>query len=113
LFADHGIVHARDVAAGVVVLAGTVHGRLVPARPVDRWDFVVGLAVLLAYFHDVGMSDPTPDSRLIHPLHAAHVPFSGSMDDVLSRLWESDGPVVRRITSAAAAAPFRADPDVV
>ena len=36
LFADHGIVHARDVAAGVVVLAGTVHGRLVPARPVDR-----------------------------------------------------------------------------
>lgn len=113
LFADHGIVHARDVAAGVVVLAGTVHGRLVPARPVDRWDFVVGLAVLLAYFHDVGMGDPAPDGRLIHPLHAAHVPFSGSMDDVLSRLWESDGPVVRRITSAAAAAPFRADPDVV
>jgi hypothetical protein len=113
LYADHGIVHARDVAANVLAVAGTVRGRLVPERTDERWEFVVGLAVLLAYFHDVGMSDPSPDGRRIHPLHAAHVPFSGEMDDVLTRLWESDGPVVRRITFVADVAPFRADPDVV
>ena len=40
LFADHGIVHARDVAAGVLELAASVDGRLLPARPgtaVSSW----------------------------------------------------------------------------
>src|SRR5262249_33732305 len=60
LFADHGTIHARDVAAGVVDLAGTAGGLLLPARPADRWEFVVSLAVLLAYLHHVGMKDPTP-----------------------------------------------------
>jgi metal-dependent HD superfamily phosphatase/phosphodiesterase len=59
LFADHGIVHARDVAAGVLELAGVANGRLLPARPSDRQEFVVGLAILQAYIHDVGMTEPT------------------------------------------------------
>ena len=33
LFADHGIVHVRDIAAGVVELAATVEGVLLPVRP--------------------------------------------------------------------------------
>src|SRR5262245_6312277 len=113
LFADHGIVHARDVTAGTLQLAGVANGQLLPARPADRQDFVAGLAVLLAYIHDSGMNDPTREGRQIHALHAAHIPFSGEMDDVLARLWESDGPVVRRIRAANAEASFRVPEDVV
>ena len=97
LFADHGVVHARDVAAGTLELADIVDGRLLPARPVDRREFVTALAVLIAYIHDVGMNDPTPDGRRAHAIYAAQMPFTGAMDDVLARLWESGGPVVSRI----------------
>jgi hypothetical protein len=78
LFADHGIVHVRDVAAGVVDLAATADGILLPRRPSDRREFVVGLAVIIAYVHDVGMYDPTPTGRRIHALYGAHLPFSGA-----------------------------------
>jgi hypothetical protein len=64
LFADHGIVHARDVAAGVVDLAATVDGILLPRRPADRCEFVVGLAVIIAYVHDVGMFDRRPQAAV-------------------------------------------------
>jgi hypothetical protein len=113
LFADHGIVHARDVTAGTLQLAGVANGQLLPARPADRQDFVAGLAVLLAYIHDSGMNDPTPEGRRIHALHAAHIPFSGEMDDVLARLWDSDGPVVRRVRSVNVDASFGVPEDVV
>jgi hypothetical protein len=86
LFADHGVVHARDIAAGVIELADTVDGILLPQRPPERHEFVVSLAVLLAYLHDVGMHDPSPDGRRIHAIYAAHVPFSGELDDVLDVL---------------------------
>jgi hypothetical protein len=52
LFSDHGLVHVRDVAAGVVELAETVDGILLPRRPVERREFVVGPAVIIAYVHD-------------------------------------------------------------
>jgi hypothetical protein len=113
LFADHGIVHARDVAAGVLELGRTADGRLLPARPADRREFMAGLAVLLAYIHDSGMNDPTPEGRRIHALHAAQLPFSGAMDDVLARLWESEGPVTSRIRSVSAVTPFRVPDEVV
>ena len=113
LFADHGVVHARDVAAGTLELADVVDGRLLPARPVDRREFVTALAVLIAYIHDVGMNDPTPDGRRAHAIYAAQMPFSGAMDDVLARLWESGGPVVSRICSVGAVDPFSVPDDVV
>jgi hypothetical protein len=113
LFADHGIVHVRDIAAGVVELVATVEGVLLPVRPGDRREFVVALAVLLTYVHDVGMHDPTPAGRRIHALYAAHVPFAGEMDDVLDRLVDDDGAVVRRIDAVNAVAPFSVAPGVV
>ena len=113
LFADHGIVHVRDVAAGVVDLAATVDGVLLPRRPSDRREFTVGLAVIMAYVHDVGMYDPTPTGRRIHALYGAHFPFSGAMDDVIHRLWADAGPVVRRIGAVDAAAPFGVASDVI
>src|SRR5918995_2566602 len=45
LFSDHGIVHARDVAAGTLELADVLEGGLLPARPSDRREFVAALAV--------------------------------------------------------------------
>src|SRR4051795_6542468 len=113
LFADHGIVHVRDVAVGVVDLAATVDGILLPRRPADRREFVVGLAVIIAYVHDVGMYDPTPIGRRIHALYGAHLPFSGAMDDVIDRLRTDAGPVVRRIAAVDAAAPFGVAYDVI
>ncbi len=113
LFSDHGVVHARDVAAGTLELADVVDGRLLPARPVDRREFVAALAVLIAYIHDVGMNDPTRDGRRAHAIYAAQMPFSGAMDDVLARLRDYGGPVVTRICSVGAVAPFRVPDDVV
>ena len=113
LFSDHGIVHARDVAAGTLELADVLEGGLLPARPSDRREFVAALAVLIAYIHDVGMNDPTREGRQVHPIYAAQIPFSGAMDDVLARLWEAGGPLVSRIISLGATAPFRIPGDVV
>lgn len=113
LFADHGVVHVRDVAAGVVDLAETAEGVLLPARDEGRRSFVVDLAVLLAYLHDVGMHDSSPDGRRIHALVAAHLPFSGALDDVLDRISRGEGAVVRRIADVQAAAPFRVEPRIV
>ena len=113
LFADHGIVHVRDIAAGVVELADTAEGMLLPRRPPDRHAFMVGLAVLITYVHDVGMYDPTPTGRRLHALHGAHLPFSGQMDDVLERLGAEAGPVVRRVAAVDAAAPSGPRADVV
>lgn len=106
LFSDHGVVHARDVAAGALELADVLEGSLLPTRPSDRREFVAALAVLIAYTHDVGMNDPTREGRRVHPIYAAQIPFSGEMDDVLARLWETGGPVVSRIGSVGAVAPF-------
>jgi hypothetical protein len=113
LFADHGIVHVRDVAAGVVELAGIADGTLLPQRPADRQDFVVGLAVLIAYIHDAGMQDSTPEGRRIHALHAAQIPFSGEMDDVIAQLLACGGSVASRIDAVKAVAPFGVPNDVV
>jgi hypothetical protein len=113
LFADHGVVHARDVAAGVLELAGVAHGRLLPERSDGRQAFVVGLAILQAYIHDVGMTEPTAEGRRMHAVQAAQIPHSGKMDDVLARLWASGGPVVSRIRSVSTDAPFDVPDEVV
>jgi hypothetical protein len=113
LFSDHGTVHARDVAAGTLDLADVLEGGLLPVRPSGRREFVAALAVLMAYTHDVGMNDPTREGRSVHSIYAAQLPFSGAIDDVLARLWETGGPVVSRIESVGAVAPFRAPSDVV
>lgn len=113
LFSDHGIVHLRDVAAGTLELADVLEGGLLPARPSDRREFVAALAILMAHIHDVGMNDATREGRRVHPIYAAQLPFSGEMDDVLERLWETGGPVVSRIGSVEAVAAFGVPGDVV
>ena len=59
------------------------------------------------------MNDPSREGRRAHAIYAAQMPFSGAMDDVLARLWDDGGPVVSRIRSVGAVAPFRVPDDVV
>src|SRR3954451_15924236 len=59
IFADHGVVHVRDVAIGLTRLLDTVNGVLLPYRPEPRHHFVQALGVGLAYLHDIGMVDMT------------------------------------------------------
>jgi len=112
LFSDHGVVHARDIAAGTLELVDVLDGRLLPARAPERREFIAALGVVIAYIHDVGMNDPTRDGRRLHPIFAAQIPFSGEIDDAMSGLWERGGPLVSRVRSVDEVEPFRV-PDVV
>jgi hypothetical protein len=113
LFSDHGVVHVRDVAAGVHSLAATVNGVLLPGRPPERQAFLAGYGVLAAYIHDIGMHDQTRVGRRLHPVYAAHVAYDSGLDDVVAELLGSDGPVVRRLRAVQVEAPFICPLDVV
>lgn len=67
MFADHGVVHARDVAAGLVHLMERMNGLFLPARPPERVALMQTLGVAIAYIHDVGMVDMTPVGRATTP----------------------------------------------
>ena len=113
LFSDHGVVHVRDVAAGVVSLADAANGVLLPGRPPERQSFLAGYAVLITYLHDIGMDDQTRAGRRLHALRAAHVAFGHDLDGVVDGLLSSRGPVARRLGEVQAEAPFSCAIDVV
>jgi hypothetical protein len=106
LFADHGVVHVRDIAAGLIELGELANGVLLPHRPVDRQQFVLAYGVLAAYLHDIGMYDQTPEGRRVHAIYAAHVAFSDAADDVVDQVLVADGPVARRLGEVDRGAPF-------
>jgi hypothetical protein len=105
MFADHGVVHVRDVAIGLVRLVDTIDGVLLPGRPAARRRFVEVLGVALVYLHDIGMVDMTPLGRRDHPLFAAHAAFGPDVAPLVDHLL-ADGPVRTRLDEVAAAAPF-------
>lgn len=90
LFSDHGVVHVRDIAASAASLAARAHGVLLPARDEPTRQFVRRLAVLLAYFHDIGMVDPTPAGRRVHPQFAAQTVLGAGFDELAHALWHAD-----------------------
>lgn len=92
MFADHGVMHVRDVAAGLVRLVKVVDGVLLPARPITRMSLIQTWGVALAYLHDVGMVDMSRVGRRTHALHAAHLAFAGEVDALVEHLL-SPGPV--------------------
>lgn len=92
MFADHGVVHARDVAAGLVHLMERMNGLFLPARPPERVALMQTLGVAIAYIHDVGMVDMTPVGRATHALYAAHIAFAPDVDVLADHLL-SPGPV--------------------
>jgi hypothetical protein len=112
IFADHGVVHVRDVAAGLVRLVDTIDGVLLPARPASRRRFVETVGVALAYLHDIGMVDMSVVGRRTHPQFAAHASFGSEVDGLVDHLVGS-GRVRDRLESIAAAAPFAVPLDLV
>jgi hypothetical protein len=112
MFADHGVVHVRDVAGGLVHLIDTVDGVLLPARPGARRRFMATLGVALAYLHDVGMVDMSPVGRRVHPLYAAHAAFWPDAAPLVDHLL-APGPIRSRLDEVATRDPFDAPIDVV
>lgn len=90
LFADHGAVHARDVAQQVLQVLDTVHGRLIPRREPVRLAWMKAYGVLLACLHDIGMVDSTPVGRAMHPEFATQVVLGAAFDGVMEGLRADD-----------------------
>ncbi len=105
MFADHGVVHVRDVASGVVPLVETVDGILLAARPPDRRALVQMWGVALTYLHDVGMVDFTRVGRRTHALYAAHVAFADEVTPLVDHLL-APGPVRRSLDAVHEVDPF-------
>ena len=112
MFADHGVVHVRDVASGVVALVDVVDGVLLAARPTGRRHLVQTWGVALAYLHDVGMVDLSPVGRRTHALYAAHVAFSADADPLVDHLLRP-GPVREGLDAVHESDPFRVPLDTV
>ena len=113
MFADHGVVHVRDIAASFIELAIMVNGRLLAARPSDRQTFLLAYGLLITYLHDTGMFDQTLEGRRVHAVFGAQLAFSTAMDDVIDLLVEGSGPVIDRLQKVDAEAPFLVPLDVV
>lgn len=114
LFADHGVVHARDVAAQVLTVLDMVHGVLIPRRDARRFAFMQGLGVLLAYFHDIGMVDFSRFGRIMHPEFAAQAAFDPALDDIVEAIWqENSGGVAWHLHTLADTGALRQDPKLV
>ena len=112
IFADHGVVHVRDVAIGLIRLLDTINGVLLPWRPAPRQHFVKTLGVATTYLHDIGMVDMTRSGRRVHALFAAHAAFGPDVDPLVEQLLAA-GPVRTRLDEVAARAPFAASPEIV
>ena len=115
LFADHGIVHVRDVATRILSVLETIHtAHLIPARPVDRYTNMCGFGVLLAYFHDIGMIDFSAAGRAIHPEFAAQAVFDPANEDLIELIWrENAANLSWRLTELAAQGVFKQTPKTV
>lgn len=105
IFADHGVVHVRDVAIGLVRLLDTINGVLLPRRPPPRQHFVQALGVGLAYLHDIGMVDMTAAGRRVHALFAAHEALGPDVGPLVDQLL-APGPVRARLEEVAERAAF-------
>jgi hypothetical protein len=91
LFADHGAIHARDVARQVLQVVDAIHGRLIPFRSGARLRWMKAYGVIIALLHDIGMIDPSPVGRAMHPEYAAQEILGSGFDEILAALWAADG----------------------
>lgn len=100
LYADHGVVHVRDVAGQVLKVLNQIHGVLIPQRPSWRFNLMQGYGVLLAYFHDIGMFNFSAFGRAMHPEFAIHSIFSPDLDEIVTTIWrENSGNLAWHLTN--------------
>jgi hypothetical protein len=114
LFADHGVVHVRDVTQQVLQVLDAIHGVLIPARDGARLAWMKSYGVQVAYAHDIGMIDLSEFGRAMHPEYATQAVLSAEFDDIVERLWEDDrGQVAARLIQLAQAGALDQPPKVV
>lgn len=113
LFSDHGVVHARDIAGQVLAVLDTIHGVLIPRRSEQRLNFMREYGALLAWLHDIGMSDFSAMGRAMHPEFAAQSVFSPAFDGLIDALWREGSSVVARLQSLNDAGALRVAPQTV
>ena len=112
IFADHGVVHVRDVAIGLIRLLDTIDGVLLPARSASRLGVRQGRrrGDHVPPRHRHGRHDPS--GRRVHALFAAHAAFGPSVDALVEHLL-APGPVRARLDEVAARAPFATSLELV
>ena len=113
-FADHGVVHHRDVAQQILQVLDTTHGLLLPARGPERLRFMKGYGVILAYLHDIGMSDFSHFGRATHPACATQRILAPEFDKILYAIWdENAGNLAWRLTRLAETGNLEQEPCLV
>lgn len=111
LFADHGVAHARDVARQILQVLDAVHGRLIPSRDAARLQWMKAYGVLVALLHDIGMVDPSPMGRAMHPEYAVQAVLGDGFDPVLADICAGDrGGLASRVAGLQAAGALGGQP---
>ena len=105
MFADHGVVHVRDVATSLVHLTEQLNGLFLPVRSPERVTLMQTMGVAMAYIHDVGMVDMTHIGRATHAVYAAHIAFTSDVDPLVDHLL-SPGPLRERLDAVDRSDPF-------
>ncbi|NNF63970.1 MAG: cyclic nucleotide-binding domain-containing protein [Acidimicrobiia bacterium] len=90
LFADHGVIHARDVAHEIQRVLEAVHGVLIPERTTERFGWMKAFGAVVGLIHDVGMVDLSQFGRFMHPERATQTVLAPEFDDVFASLWADD-----------------------
>ncbi|MEZ4719934.1 MAG: hypothetical protein R2851_28180 [Caldilineaceae bacterium] len=90
LFADHGVVHVRDVARQILDVLTTAHGTLIPPRqrPPVRLDAGTGRLAGLLPRHRHGRL--LPFGRAMHPEFAAQAVVDPALDDLVDWIWQEN-----------------------
>src|SRR5512135_825681 len=115
LYADHGVVHMRDVATRILEVLDVINGVLIPRRPVqDLESFLKSYGLLLAYLHDIGMREFTPFARRMHPELAAQLVFSSQFDSLVDQIWsENYGNLAWRLLTLSRHDELKQPPEIV
>lgn len=102
LFADHGVIHARDVALEMRRVLDAVHGVLIPRRDPQRFSWMHAFGALAGLIHDIGMVDLSKFGRFMHPERATQTVLDSEFDDIFEHLWADDrGGVTVRLSGLA------------
>ena len=114
-YSNHGVVHVRDVARQILQVLHTINGILIPRRSARQMEaFLYGYGVALAYLHDIGMSDLSPFGRAMHPEFAAQSVFDGTLDNIVSTMWNDNcGNVAWHLSQLFKAGALKRDPQIV
>lgn len=103
LFADHGVIHARDVARQILEVLDRAHGLLIPTRDQARLEFMKGYGVQLAFIHDIALSDLSPFGRKMHAYVVTQIALSSEFDALIQAIWdENAGNVPERLANLPA-----------